>query len=72
MDHQEKLHLPWAEVEKEPPLFMTLQLITPPFVRVTVSGEQQFVPLAMDKPMSINDILLSHPRKLFCSFVGWL
>ena len=63
MDHQEKLHFALGRGRKRASIGVhDLTTITPPFRVKAVSGEQQFVPLAMDKPMSINDILLNHPK----------
>ena len=39
-----------------------MSTIAPPFRVKAVSGEQKFVPLAMEEPMSINEILENHPK----------
>ena len=63
MDHQEKLHFALGRGRQRASIgvhdFATL---APPFRVVAVSGAHEFVPLAYDEAMSIDDILLNHPK----------
>ena len=63
MDHQEKLHFALGRGRKRASIGVhDLSTIAPPFRVKAVSGEQKFVPLAMEEPMSINEILENHPK----------
>lgn len=63
MDHQEKLHFALGRGRKRASIGVhDLSTISPPFRVKAVSGEQKFVPLAMDEPMSIQEILENHPK----------
>ncbi len=63
MDHQEKLHFALGRGRKKASIGVhDLSTIAPPFRVKAVSGEQKFVPLSMEEPMSINEILENHPK----------
>lgn len=63
MDHQEKLHFALGRGRKRASIGVhDLSRINPPFHVKAVSGNTKFIPLAMDEPMSINQILENHPK----------
>ncbi len=63
MDHQEKLHFALGRGRKRASIGVhDLSTIAPPFRVKAVSGKQKFIPLAMEEPMSINEILENHPK----------
>ena len=63
MDHQEKLHFALGRGRKRASIGVhDLSTISPPFRVKAVSGKQKFVPLAMEKPMSIDEIVKNHPK----------
>ena len=63
MDHQEKLHFALGRGRKRASIGVhDLANLKPPFHVKAVSGDTEFIPLAMDEPMSINQILEKHPK----------
>ncbi|MEJ6563711.1 MAG: phenylalanine--tRNA ligase subunit beta, partial [Euryarchaeota archaeon] len=63
MDHQEKLHFALGRGRKRASIGVhDLATLSPPFHVKTVTGDTEFTPLAMDKPMSITSILKNHPK----------
>ena len=63
MDHQEKLHFALGRGRKRASIGVhDLNSIQPPFHVKAVSGDTEFIPLAMDEPMTINEILEKHPK----------
>ena len=63
MDHQEKLHFALGRGRKRASIGVhDLSTLHPPFRVKAVSGNEKFVPLAMEDPMSINEILVNHPK----------
>ncbi len=63
MDHQEKLHFALGRGRKRASIGVhDLANLKPPFHVRAVSGDTEFTPLAMDEPMSINQILEKHPK----------
>lgn len=63
MDHQEKLHFALGRGRKKASIGVhDLAKITPPFRVKAVSGDTEFIPLAMSTPMSLTEILLKHPK----------
>ena len=63
MDHQEKLHMTLGRRRKFSSIGVhDLAKITPPFRVTTVDGGYEFVPLAMEKEISIEKILTTHPK----------
>ena len=63
MDHQEKLHFALGRGRKRASIGVhDLSTIHPPFRVKAVSGSEKFIPLAMNKPMTISDILINHPK----------
>ena len=63
MDHQEKLHFALGRGRKRASIGVhDLSTIHPPFRVKAVSGKEKFIPLAMDEPMTISDILINHPK----------
>lgn len=63
MDHQEKLHFALGRGRKRASIGVhDLATLAPPFTVTTVPGSTQFIPLAMDEPMSIDSILTNHPK----------
>ena len=63
MDHQEKLHLSLGRKRRFSSIGVhDLSTLSPPFRVVTVPGTHSFIPLAMDKKMSIDEILSEHPK----------
>ena len=63
MDHQEKLHFALGRGRKRASIGVhDLSTLHPPFRVKAVSGNEKFVPLAMEEPMSINEILVNHPK----------
>jgi len=63
MEHQEKLHLSIGRKRKFASIGVhDMSTLKPPFKVVTVPGSHEFKPLAMDKKMSINQILSKHPK----------
>jgi phenylalanyl-tRNA synthetase beta chain len=63
MDHQEKLHFALGRGRKRSSVGVhDLATLHPPFRVVTVPADYEFIPLAMEKPMSIEQILKKHPK----------
>ena len=63
MDHQEKLHFALGRGRQRASIGVhDFSTLAPPFRVVTVNGAHEFVPLAYDQAMSIDDILLNHPK----------
>ena len=63
MDHQEKLHLSLGRKRRFSSIGVhDLSTLSPPFRVVTVPGTHSFIPLAMEKNMSIDEILSEHPK----------
>ena len=63
MDHQEKLHFALGRGRKRASIGVhDLETLAPPFRVMTVPGNMEFTPLAMNEPMSITDILGQHPK----------
>ena len=63
MDHQEKLHFALGRGRKRASIGVhDMSKLSPPFKVQAVSGDTKFIPLAMDKEMSIKEILESHPK----------
>ncbi len=63
MDHQEKLHFALGRGRKRASIGVhDLATLAPPFTVTTVPGSTQFIPLAMNEPMSIDSILTIHPK----------
>ena len=63
MDHQEKLHFALGRGRKRASIGVhDLATLSPPFRVKTVPGSTSFTPLAMDKKMSIDEILTKHPK----------
>ena len=63
MDHQEKLHFALGRGRKRASIGVhDLSTIHPPFRVKAVSGKEKFIPLAMDEPITISDILINHPK----------
>lgn len=63
MDHQEKLHFALGRGRKRASIGVhDLATLAPPFHVMTVSGKTEFTPLAMDAPMTIDNILEKHPK----------
>ena len=63
MDHQEKLHFALGRGRKRASIGVhDLSKLHPPFRVKAVSGNEKFVPLAMEEPMSIDEILVNHPK----------
>ena len=63
MDHQEKLHFALGRGRKRASIGVhDLSTLHPPFRVKAVSGNEKFVPLAMEEPMSIDEILVNHPK----------
>jgi len=63
MDHQEKLHFALGRGRKRASIGVhDLSTLSPPFRVKAVSGDTKFIPLAMDREMSIIEILQEHPK----------
>ncbi|MGB0313431.1 MAG: phenylalanine--tRNA ligase beta subunit-related protein, partial [Poseidonia sp.] len=63
MDHQEKLHFALGRGRQRASIGVhDFSTLAPPFRVVAVNGAHEFVPLAYDQAMSIDDILLNHPK----------
>ena len=63
MDHQEKLHFALGRGRKRSSIGVhDLATLHPPFRVVTVPADYNFTPLAMEEPMSIENILKKHPK----------
>lgn len=63
MDHQEKLHFALGRGRQRVSIGVhDLDKLSPPFRVVSVPGHTSFVPLASTEPMTINEILLNHPK----------
>ena len=63
MDHQEKLHFALGRGRKRASIGVhDLSKLTPPFTVKAVDGSTKFIPLANSEPMTIEDILLKHPK----------
>ena len=63
MDHQEKLHFALGRGRKRSSVGVhDLARLRPPFRVVTVPADYDFIPLAMEEPMSIEQILKQHPK----------
>ena len=63
MDHQEKLHFALGRGRRRASIGVhDLHTLQPPFVVKAVNRTHSFVPLAMTEPMTIDDILTTHPK----------
>ena len=63
MEHQEKLHFSLGRRRRRASIGVhDLAKITPPFKVVSVDRKYSFTPLAMTEPMTIDEILESHPK----------
>ncbi len=63
MDHQEKLHFALGRGRKRASIGVhDLSTISPPFNVQAVDRNLSFIPLSMDKEMTIDEILKSHPK----------
>lgn len=63
MDHQEKLHFALGRGRRRASIGVhDLATLHPPFSVKAVERTHSFTPLAMDQPMSIEEILTSHPK----------
>ena len=63
MDHQEKLHFALGRGRKRASIGVhDLSAISPPFRVEATSRDLSFIPLAMEKEMTIDEILMSHPK----------
>ena len=63
MDHQEKLHFALGRGRKRSSVGVhDLSNLKPPFKVVTVGSDYEFIPLAMERKMSISEILSEHPK----------
>ncbi len=63
MDHQEKLHFALGRGRKRASIGVhDLNKLSPPFHVKAVNGDTKFTPLAMDKEMTIEEILTNHSK----------
>ena len=63
MDHQEKLHFALGRGRKRASIGVhDLSTISPPFRVEAAQRSLSFIPLAMEKEMTIDEILKSHPK----------
>ena len=63
MDHQEKLHFSLGRGRHRASIGVhDLAKLAPPFKVISVDRTHSFIPLAMDKKMSIEEILTEHPK----------
>ena len=63
MDHQEKLHFALGRGRKRASIGVhDLSAISPPFRVEATSRDLSFIPLAMENEMTIDEILMSHPK----------
>jgi len=63
MDHQEKLHFSLGKRRSKASIGVhDLSKLKPNFKVITADENYRFIPLAMDKEMSINEILSIHPK----------
>lgn len=63
MDHQEKLHFALGRGRRRASIGVhDLSTLHPPFVVKAVGRSHSFTPLAMTEPMTIEEILTSHPK----------
>ena len=63
MDHQEKLHFALGRGRRQASIGVhDLSTLHPPFVVKAVERSHSFTPLAMTEPMTIEEILTSHPK----------
>jgi len=63
MDHQEKLHFALGRGRKRASIGVhDLSTISPPFRVEATSRDLSFIPLAMENEMTIDEILISHPK----------
>ncbi len=63
MEHQEKLHFALGRGRKRASIGVhDLSKLSPPFRVEAVTRNHSFQPLAMDKSMTIDEILLKHPK----------
>lgn len=63
MDHQEKLHFALGRGRKRASIGVhDLSTISPPFRVEATSRDLSFIPLAMENEMTIDEILMSHPK----------
>ena len=63
MDHQEKLHFALGRGRQRVSIGVhDLDKLNPPFRVVSVSAQTSFIPLACTEPMTIQEILESHPK----------
>ncbi len=63
MDHQEKLHFALGRGRRRASIGVhDLSTLHPPFTVKAVDRNHSFVPLAMENPMTIDEILSSHPK----------
>ena len=63
MDHQEKLHFSLGRRRRRASIGVhDLATLVPPFRVVTVAESHTFIPLAMEKHMSVKEILEHHPK----------
>lgn len=63
MDHQEKLHFALGRGRRRASIGVhDLSTLKPPFRVKAVSGDTKFIPLSMEKEMTITEILEKHPK----------
>lgn len=63
MDHQEKLHFALGRGRKRASIGVhDLNKVSPPFRVEAVDRNHSFIPLAMEEPMTIQEILEQHPK----------
>ena len=63
MEHQEKLHFALGRGRKRASIGVhDLSTISPPFRVEAVNRQHSFIPLAMENEMTIEDILMKHPK----------
>lgn len=63
MDHQEKLHFALGRGRRRASIGVhDLSTLKPPFRVKAVSGETKFIPLSMEKEMTITEIIEKHPK----------
>ena len=63
MDHQEKLHFALGRGRRRASIGVhDLSTLHPPFTVKAVDRNLSFVPLAMENPMTIDEIVSSHPK----------
>ena len=63
MDHQEKLHFALGRGRRRSSIGVhDLATIAPPFTMIAANRDHAFIPLAMEKEMTVDEILESHPK----------